>query len=502
MAMAMVLDGKMVSGYSHMLPGSPHEEASRKGYCVFPEHVAALFPEDKQLTAMGAEGYAGVPLLGRNKELLGILCGISRSKLEPPAKTKDIMQILQARAVAEFERMQADEEREKMETLLQQARKMEAIGTLAGGIAHDFNNILTPIIGYTEMAQLEMSEQEKKQWNVDEVLQAAHRAKDLVRQILTFSRQREQENIILSLQPIVKESIKLLRASLPATIEIRLDIDPACSPVSADLTQIQQVIMNLCTNAFHAMEETGGVLEVSLREVTINGEQRFLHEPLAPGSYVCLAVGDSGRGMDRATRERIFEPYFTTKEQGKGTGLGLALVHGIVKAHRGRVDVYSEKGQGSVFKIYLPVIATEEPREQLTTGNVAVSPPRGTETILLVDDEEQIVQMSASMLRHLGYSVVGLTDSVEALRIFAETPGKFDLVITDQTMPGMTGGALAGCLMEIRPDIPVILCTGFSEQMTEERAKTMGIRDYMMKPLTLHDMAFRIRTVLDRDRHG
>ncbi len=502
-AMAMVLDGKMVSDYSYALRSGPCDLVSRKGYCVFSENVAALFPEDRALATMGAEGYAGIPLIGRNNKPMGILCGISRTKLAPPARLKDIMQILQARAVAELERMQADEERNKMEVLLRQAQKMEAIGTLAGGIAHDFNNILTPIIGYTEMAQLEMPEEDRTRWNVDEVLRAAHRAKDLVRQILTFSRQREQAYLPLFLQPIIKESVKLLRASLPATIAIKLDIDPDCGQVSADFTQIQQVVMNLCTNAFHAMEETGGVLEVTLREVVINGEQQFLHEQLATGRYACLAVGDSGQGMDRAMRERIFEPYFTTKEQGKGTGLGLALVHGIVKAHRGRIDVYSEKGQGSVFKVYLPLTVPDESRNQAgITGGVSLSLPRGTETILLVDDEEQIVQMSGGMLQHLGYSVVGLTDSAEALRVFAETPESFDLVITDQTMPGLTGGELAARLMEIRPDIPVILCTGFSAQMTEELAKTMGILDYIMKPLILHDLAFRVRTALDSNRKG
>ncbi len=502
-AMAMVLDGTMVSEYSYHLSGTPCADVSRKGYCVFPEHVAALFPEDKKLAAMGAEGYAGIPLLGRNNKPMGILCGISRTKLTPPARLKDIMQILQARAVAEMERMQADEERNKMEVLLRQAQKMEAIGTLAGGIAHDFNNILTPIIGYTEMAQLEMPEEERKRWNVDEVMKAAQRAKNLVRQILTFSRQREQEYIPLSLQPIIKESIKLLRASLPATIAIRLDIDPDCGQVSADFTQIQQVVMNLCTNAFHAMEETGGVLEVTLRETVIDGGQQFTHEQLATGRYACLAVGDSGQGMDRAMLERIFEPYFTTKEQGKGTGLGLALVHGIVKAHRGRIDVYSEKGQGSVFKVYLPVVAAEDPQKQAqTTGDIAVSLPRGTETILLVDDEEQIVEMSGRMLQYLGYSVVRLTDSTEALGIFAENPGNIDLVITDQTMPGMTGGELARQLMAIRPDIPVILCSGFSEQMTEERARSMGVRSYVMKPLNLHDLAFLVRAALDSGRKG
>lgn len=502
-AMAMVLDGKMVSEYSYALQCGPCDLVSRKGYCVFSEHVAALFPEDRALATMGAEGYAGIPLFGRNNKPMGILCGISRTKLAPPARLKDIMQILQARAVAELERMQADEERDKMEVLLRQAQKMEAIGTLAGGIAHDFNNILTPIIGYTGMAQLEMPEEERERWNVDEVMKAAQRAKNLVRQILTFSRQREQEYIPLFLQPIIKESIKLLRASLPATIAIKLDIDPDCGQVSADPTQIQQVVMNLCTNAFHAMEETGGVLELTLRETVIDGEQQFTHEQLSTGRYACLAVEDNGQGMDRAMRERIFEPYFTTKEQGKGTGLGLALVHGIVKAHRGRIDVHSEKGQGSVFKIYLPIVAADEPHEPAqTTGDTVVSLPRGTETILLVDDEEQIVEMSGRMLQYLGYSVVGLTDSTEALGIFAENPGNCDLVITDQTMPGMTGGELARRLMAIRPDIPVILCSGFSEQMTEERARSMGVRSYVMKPLNLHDLAFLVRAVLDSDRKG
>jgi signal transduction histidine kinase/ActR/RegA family two-component response regulator len=500
-SMAMVLDGEMVAGYSYALSGSPCEDVGRKGYCVFPEHVTAFYPNDKVMGALDAEGYVGISLTGRNNEPLGILCGISRTKMELPARTQDIMQILQARAVAEMERMQADEERRKMEIMLQQARKMEAIGTLAGGIAHDFNNILTPIIGYTELARLRMPEQEKKLWNVDEVLKAAQRAKDLVQQILTFSRQREQERFILPLQPSIKECIKLLRAFLPATIEIRLDIDQNCGPVSADPTQIQQVIMNLCTNAFHAMEATGGIMEVTLREVTISGEQQFFHEPLAPGRYACLAVGDTGQGMERATKERIFEPYFTTKEQGKGTGLGLALVHGIIKSHGGRIDLYSERGQGSVFKVYLPIAhADQAPLNVIGAEQDIASLPKGTETILLVDDEEQIVRMSTTMLRQLGYSVVGLTDSVEALKVFTESPGNFDLVITDQTMPSLTGGELVARLMEIRPEIPIILCTGFSEQMTEERAKTMGIRAYVMKPLNLHDMAFRIRALLDSDR--
>ncbi|MBI5556466.1 MAG: response regulator [Deltaproteobacteria bacterium] len=493
-ACAMVLDTKPVSGFSYALRGTPCADVSRKGYCVFPEQVTKLFPEDRDLATMGAEGYAAIPLIGRNKEPMGILCGISRSRLNPPPRTQDIMHILQARAVAELERIKEDEERERMAVMLRQAQKMEAIGTLAGGIAHDFNNILTPIIGYMEIAREEMTEEERSRWNVDEVLKAALRAKELVQQILTFSRRREQEYTTLSLQPIIKESMKLLRASLPATITINHDIDPHCGPVLADPTEIHQVIMNLCTNAFHAMEQTGGVLEVTLREEAMDN-QHLPQGPLAAERYACLTVKDSGHGMDGTTRERIFEPYFTTKKLGKGTGLGLALVHGIVKAHHGRIEVHSEKGQGALFKVCLPVVPAGVPGDRQDGSFVAL--PRGTETILVVDDDESIMQLALKMLRRLGYTVQGLTDSKEAFRVFTESPDKYDLVITDQTMPGLTGGELAVRLMEIRPSLPVILCTGFSDQMSRERAMGLGMRAYMMKPLNLHDMAFKVRTVLD-----
>ncbi|MFZ5774515.1 MAG: ATP-binding protein [Thermodesulfobacteriota bacterium] len=495
--LAMEVDGKAVSGYSYALHGTPCEDVDRKGYCVFPEQVAALYPEDRDLADMGAEGYVGVPVVGRDKESLGILCGISRTPLVPPPRTKDVMHILQARVAAELERMAVDEERERMEILLRQAQKMEAIGTLAGGIAHDFNNILTPIIGYTEMAQLEMSEQERKAWAVDEVLRAAQRAKDLVQQILTFSRQREQEYVSIALQPIIKESLKLLRASLPATIEIRVDVDAACGPVLADPTQIQQVVMNLCTNAFHAMEEKGGTLDVSLRQVAIDAGQEFLHDPLPVGQYLRLVVSDTGHGMEKGMLERIFEPYYTTKAQGKGTGLGLALVHGIVKAHRGRIDVYSEPGEGAVFKVYLPVAVAHAQAGEKPADTLAEALPRGNESILVVDDEEAIVRLSVNMLQQLGYSVVGLRDSREAFRLFASNPRGFDLVITDLTMPGMTGDELACRLMEIRPDLPVVLCTGFSARMTTEKGESLGIRALAAKPFDRHDMALLIRKVLD-----
>ncbi|HSR35574.1 MAG TPA: ATP-binding protein, partial [Desulfurivibrionaceae bacterium] len=429
-ARAMVLDGAMVNDFSYALAGSPCADVHQKGYCLFPERITSLFPSDQALITMGAEGYAGVPILGRDQQPLGILCVISRSKLRPPDRAEEIMRILQSRASAELERLRADLEKEKLEARLRQAQKMEAIGTLAGGIAHDFNNLLSPIIGYTEMAQLEMNGAEKERWKVEEVLRAALRAKDIVQQILTFSRQREQERTNLELQPVIKETLKLLRVSLPATIDIRQDVDPACGPVHADLTQMQQVVMNLCTNAFHAMSEQGGVLEVTLKEVTVSSEDRLGANPLTPGRYACLTVGDTGHGMDKATLERIFDPYFTTKEQGKGTGLGLALVHGIVKSHQGSVSVYSEPGQGALFKVYLPISKELAPTTAQAGPNNGSPLPGGNETVLLVDDEESLVRMATKMLEHLGYTVVGVTDSTEALALFRSQPQHYDLVIT------------------------------------------------------------------------
>ncbi|MDF1614166.1 response regulator [Desulfurivibrio dismutans] len=395
-----------------------------------------------------------------------------------------------------------NQQREKMAAQLRQAQKMEAVGTLAGGVAHDFNNILTPIIGYCELAKMQLTPAEQEKFQVHEILQAAKRARDLVQQILTFSRRQDQERSLLELQPIIKENIKLLRSSLPATIEIKFDLEAACGPVLADLTQMQQVILNLCTNAAQAMEERGGTLEINLRRVEIGDSEQFGREPLLPGSYACLTVSDTGVGMDAATLERIFEPYFTTKEQGKGTGLGLAMVHGIVKGHGGRLTVYSEPCKGTVVRIFLPLaVANANGATKMVTDG-GESLPRGGERVLVVDDESKIVEMLASLLEHLGYRAMGLTDSRQALELFRQDPWAFDLVISDQTMPGLTGGELARALREIRPDLPVIICTGFSTRMTAEQARRDGIQGYLMKPFSLDDIARLVRRVLDHAPAG
>jgi PAS domain S-box-containing protein len=386
----------------------------------------------------------------------------------------------------------SQQEKARLEAQLRQAQKMEAIGTLAGGISHDFNNILAAMMGYTELVLLNQPERTRVHHYLDEVLKAGERAKNLVSQILAFSRQSESERKPIQLRPIVKESLKLLRASLPATIEIRQDIGTDEAIVLADPAQIHQIIMNLCTNAAHAMRENGGILEVGLHQVQAEQELCAAHPDLRPGPCVALTVGDTGCGMTPEVLERIFEPYFSTKEKGEGTGLGLAVVHGIVTGYGGVISVQSEPSRGSVFKIYLPAVETATPQthrdEKLQSGR---------ERILFVDDEPSLVEIGQDMLQHLGYEVVTFSSSLDALNAFRARPDRFDLVITDMTMPQMTGERLAQALIEIRPDLPVILCTGYSERITEQRASALGIKAFLLKPLSAHDLARKVRDTLD-----
>jgi signal transduction histidine kinase/ActR/RegA family two-component response regulator len=384
----------------------------------------------------------------------------------------------------------------KYERQLQQVLKIQAIGTLAGGIAHDFNNILFPIVGYTELTMDEVSQDSVAHKNLEEILKAANRAKDLVQQILTFSRQSDQERKPVKVQYIIKEAIRLLRASIPASIEIIFQIDEHCGPIKGDATQIHQVIMNLCTNAYQAMQEKGGKLEIKLTEVDIGYEETIEKIGMQPGKHVQLSVTDEGCGMDQSVLDRIFEPYYTTKEQGKGTGLGLSVIHGIVKNHGGDITVSSTPGNGTNFKVYLPMIDEVDIAIRPEPNTAAVT---GNERILLVDDEEQIVAMEQKMLENLGYQVTARTDSTEALEVFAKQPQDFDLVITDMTMPHMTGDQLAQKLLDIKPSLPVILCTGFNEVITEDKALSLGIQRFVMKPVVKNELATTIRTVLDKN---
>lgn len=391
------------------------------------------------------------------------------------------------------ERNKKDEEHKKMESQLRQAQKMEAIGTLAGGIAHDFNNILGAIMGYTQLAMTEASPGSQLYDFLKEVFNGGHRAKDLIKQILTFSRQSEQSKQPFLIGTVLKEAIKLLRASLPSTIEIRQNIAHQVGPVLGDPTQIHQVLMNLCTNASQAMADKGGVLGIGLEEVTVTSEQAS-SMGLEAGEYVCLRVSDTGPGIAKGILDRIFEPYFTTKGIGEGTGLGLSTVLGIVESHGGVIKLNPESGAGTTFSIYLPRHFSDTKPVENNQDPIE----SGVEKILLIDDEKSLAEMGSRMLKRLGYQVTMRTSSLEALELFRLHPDWFDLVITDQTMPQMTGMGLTKELLKIRPDIPVILCTGFSSAVTPDTIKAVGIQGILMKPVIMEELAKTIRAILEK----
>jgi PAS domain S-box-containing protein len=392
------------------------------------------------------------------------------------------------------EKVDLRQKEKKLEAQLRQLQKMEAIGTLAGGIAHDFNNILVPILGYTELVMAQLDRNSRSYENLGAVLSAAERAKDLVKQILTFSRKSELELKPLRLQPLIKETVKFLRSSLPSTIEIHQSVSDDCGAIMADSTQMQQVIMNLCTNAYHSMRDQGGVLELSLKSVDLSPMDLDQFPEMEAGRYLQLSVHDTGAGMTENVIERIFEPYFTTKEHGEGTGLGLSVVHGIVRSCGGSIKVYSEIGKGTAFDIFLPTVKVA-PLAEKSHARPPLS--SGSERILLVDDEQQIVRMMQQMLENLGYSVVAFTSSLEALAFFEQHAVDFDLVISDLTMPKITGPELARKLLEIREGAKILLCTGFSEGISKEKANALGIKGIVRKPITMGDLAVAVRTVLD-----
>jgi PAS domain S-box-containing protein len=391
------------------------------------------------------------------------------------------------------ERKQAEEEKKKLQTQLQQAQKMESIGTLAGGIAHDFNNILSIIFGYTDLAMMNIENPDELRKDLDEVHKGAFRAKDLVNQILTFSRRTEQEKQPLRMSLIVKEALKLLRSSIPSTIEIKQDIDSQ-KIVLADSTQLHQIIMNLCTNAYHAMPETGGTLAIALKDMEISEDVIIPGQEIISGEYLQLEVSDTGHGMDEETKEKIFDPYFTTKEVGEGTGLGLAVVHGIVNSHNGYINVYSEPGVGTTFHVYLPVLK-EQPVE---LGPTAPKEPikGGSERIMFVDDEEKIANIAHEVLTKYGFKVTLCANGAQALQEFEKEPDQYDLVITDMSMPHMNGVELIKKILKLRPHFPVILCSGFSELINKEKADAMGV-NYIQKPVVMSELVRTVRKVLN-----
>ncbi len=387
-------------------------------------------------------------------------------------------------------------ERKEMAARIQQSQKMEAIGNLAGGIAHDFNNLLFPIVGMAELLMEDLPYGSAEHENAQEIYNAGRRGSDLVKQILAFSRQTEHKMIPIHIQQILQEILKLIRATIPSYIEISEDIQPDCGLIFADPTQIHQVAMNIITNAFHAVESKGGKITIRIKEVDTKADL-LIEEPLANKRYVLLSISDTGCGIPSNIRDKIFEPYFTTKAQGKGTGLGLAVVYGIIKEHKGDIKVYSEAGKGTTFNIYLPIMA--EGKEE-NKNKILKSDPRGNEHILVVDDEASIVRLEQQMIERLGYQVTACVSSTEALKLFKADCELFDLVISDMTMPIMTGDQLARELIAIRADIPIILCTGFSERVNQENAADFGVKGFLMKPIVKSEIAKIIRELLDASK--
>jgi PAS domain S-box-containing protein len=386
-------------------------------------------------------------------------------------------------------------EKKTLEARLQQAQKMEAIGTLAGGIAHDFNNILGIIVGNAELAIDDVPEWNPAHRNLQEIRKSCLRARDVVRQILSFSRQTEQKLEPINITPVIHESLKFLRSSLPSTVTIKHNLIIQKETVYSDPTQINQILINLSTNAAHAMREKGGTLSIDLENVTLNETEAGRFHELLPGEFVKMTVSDTGHGMPPHILDRIFDPYFTTKSIGEGTGLGLAVVHGIVQNHGGAIAVQSQPGKGSVFQIYLPLVEVEPVRKMDFSGTL----PKGQESILFIDDEDAIVEMVQEMLQRLGYQIVCEQSPLKALELFQAQPDKFDLIITDMTMPQMLGTTLVKEMLLVRPEVPIILCTGFSEQINEEKALAIGVRAFMMKPIVMTEIAKIIRNVLDHD---
>lgn len=390
------------------------------------------------------------------------------------------------------DRIRAEQEKSQLEARIQQSQKMETIGTLAGGIAHDFNNMLSPILGYADIIADSPNDRETVQDAVRNVVAAALRARDLVRQILTFSRQVENEFKPMRPAPLVKEALDLLRASLPTTVDLSVKIDPHISVILADATQIHQVLMNLCTNAYQALENAAGTIEVKLENITLTSDPEHNTTRLGPGDYVCLTVSDTGCGIEQSNFERIFEPFYTTKEVGTGTGMGLSVTHGIVQKHGGIITVESVRGEGTTFCVYLPAAAQAETKQSAESA----APQGEGARVLVVDDEEIVARTTQTLLARTGYNVTVVTNAQEALRLVHENPDAFDIVLTDQSMPDMPGHILAKEVSRIRADLPVLLLTGNTYSVDENRLQEYGISAVLMKPVGSRELSEAVQRVL------
>lgn len=458
--------------------------------CVDPRH-------EIRYEGIQPHGHYCVPIL-LHDEVLGVVNVYIKNRHRREKSEEQFLTAVANTLAVIIDQHRAEEEKKKLQNHVRQSQKMEAIGTLAGGIAHDFNNILTAILGYAALIKEDCPPESRMYSDVEQILASGKRARELVRQMLTFSRQRPNEIQVIQTHLIIKEALKMLRASIPSTIKINQHISTERTTVFGDATQIHQVFMNLCTNAYHAMRLKGGVLDIRLESVCLLSPHPRLLGRLPAGEYVRLTVTDTGNGISPEIRERIFDPYFTTKNAEDGTGLGLAVVYGIVSEMKGDIEIRSEPGRGTVFEVYFPKAWYTGQDSIVATESLS----GGGEHILCVDDEAPITEIYQRSLKLLGYQVTVRTSSVEALGAFRARPDRFALVITDQTMPNMTGIELIDALREIRPNVPVILATGYSELINKDTIQDHRISKILMKPITRRDLAAAIREALETAANG
>ncbi len=473
---------------------APYITAKGSFYCEDTMNLLSTLSEGEKGRFRGkciATGYASVSVIpvSYRGNILGAIHLADREKAKIPRRMVEFIESVQALVGQAMHRFDLEEEQERLRSQLLQAQKMDALGTATGGIAHDFNNILAAIIGFTEIVRGRVAKGSREERHLDRVLEAGMRGRELIKQMLTFARKTDHAKKPVRLSNVVNETMKLLRASIPSTINIRINVKSESALIIGDENQIQQVLMNLCTNGAYAMREKGGLLEIELSDYSVSPSS----QEMKPGLYMKLSVRDSGEGIPAEHLNRIFDPFFTTKKIGQGTGLGLSVVHGIVKQHGGHITVESEPASGSVFSVYLPKASRVVPAHVAADEDV----PTGRERVLFVDDEETLIEMGQVILEELGYQVTVTNDSLEALALFRADPSRYDLIITDQTMPDMTGIELAREVLTLKRGTPVILCTGFSHVVDSDSAQAAGIKAFAVKPLTKKEIAHTIRKALD-----
>lgn len=489
---SMNLNGNIINRSNYSIENFPFRKLIEERFSLYSEKAPISFPNDDFLKTLIPEGFVGISITNNDSEVIGVLCAISSKPLILPPNAEQTLKILSSRATAELERMEKENESKELSFMLQQSQKMEALGTLAGGIAHDFNNMLSVILGYTELAFDFIPSDSPLQKYIDNIMEAGYRAKDLVQQILSFSRQSNVSKKVIMPHLIIKEAVKMLQSTIPSSIKVNKNISPDCGNILADPTQLHQIIINLGTNAFHAMEETGGNLSITLQKA--NSLPSELEERAKNNNekFIDIVCQDNGQGISEETIGKIFDPFFTTKEKGKGTGMGLSITYGIVKDFNGLITVDSIPGKGTTFHVYLPIVNMDLDKEIAESQNLS-----GNEKILYVDDEETVSNLAKELLESMGYSVTTANTGTDAINIFSKDPNYFDLIITDQIMPDFTGLTLSKRVLKIRSNVPIILCTGHSTLLNKETMEKHGIKGLISKPITKTIIAKSVRNVLN-----